>query len=477
MLRLAGAARCEGTIRSEGEDLLQKSERQMRALRGGRIAMIFQEPMTSLNPLYTIGDQIAEVLITHDAMRPKLAYVRAIELLAKTAVKDPEQRARAFPHELSGGQRQRALIAMALACRPSLLIADEPTTALDVTIQAQVLELLDALQREFRMAVLFITHDLNLARRFTTRVGVMDKGSLVEIGPTDRVLSYPVQPYTRRLINSRPVRDVAAIPANAKTILVGDKLRVEFTTREGLWRRKRFTAVGDVNLKLVHGETLGIVGELGSGKTTLGMALLVLQRLTSGEVKLDGVRVDNAERRVLAGARKRMQVVFQDPFASLSPRRTIEQIVGEGLEQHFPTLDGAARRLRVQAMLADVGLTEDAVPNLLGRYPHEFSGGQRQRIAIARAMIIEPAILVLDEPTSALDATVQRQVLLLLTRLQRKFHTSYVLISHDLAVIRAIAHRVAVMKDGVIVEQGEIEAIFSKPVVEYTRALIRAARL
>jgi microcin C transport system ATP-binding protein len=478
ILRLIEGARHEGAIRFNGDDLLHYSPRQMQALRGRSIAMIFQEPMTSLNPLYTVGEQVAEVLTTHEALTVRAAQARAVELLGKTGIPEPARRAQAYPHQLSGGQRQRVMIAMALACRPSLLIADEPTTALDVTIQAQVLELLDELQREYQMAVLFITHDLNLARRFTSRVGVMEHGVLVEIGATEDVLIRPKHPYTQRLVDSRPRREVNALGDDRATVLTGDKMSVEFPVRTpGRLRRLRFKAVSEASLALARGETLGIVGESGSGKTTLAMALLALQPLADGEVRLNGGRVDNAGRSALVALRKRIQVVFQDPFASLSPRRTVEQIVGEGLEVHEPELDSAARRAAIIAMLAEVGLVESSVPGLLARYPHEFSGGQRQRIAVARAMIVRPEVLVLDEPTSALDATVQRQVLSLLTRLQQSYGTSYVFISHDLAVIRAMSHRIMVMKDGQVIEQAETEALFNSPQTSYTRALMRAAAL
>jgi microcin C transport system ATP-binding protein len=370
------------------------------------------------------------------------------------------------------------MIAMALACRPSLLIADEPTTALDVTVQAQVLELLDELQREYRMAVLFITHDLNLARRFTSRVGVMERGVLVESGATGTVLTQPAHPYTRRLVDSRPLREVQPLAGDRAAILAADALSVDFAVRTpGSFRRRRFAAVANASLRLARGETLGVVGESGSGKTTLAMALIALQPLAAGEVRLDGQRVDNASRRALVGLRKRIQIVFQDPFASLSPRRTVEQIVGEGLEVHAPEIGSTARRAAIVAMLAEVGLEEGTVPGLLGRYPHEFSGGQRQRIAVARAMIVGPEVLVLDEPTSALDATVQRQVLALLTRLQKSHGTSYVFISHDLAVVRAVSHRIMVMKDGRVVEEAESEALFARPQTEYTRVLMRSAAL
>jgi microcin C transport system ATP-binding protein len=370
------------------------------------------------------------------------------------------------------------MIAMALACRPSLLIADEPTTALDVTVQAQVLELLDELQREVGMAVLFITHDLNLARRFTSRVGVMERGVLVETGTTEQVLTRPVHPYTQRLIDSRPQREVQPVAADAAVSLHAEGVGVDFAVRgRGWFKRQRFQAVADASLQVARGETLGIVGESGSGKTTLAMALIALQPISAGAVWLGSERVDLAGRAALVALRKRVQVVFQDPFASLSPRRTVEQIVGEGLEVHAPGLNASARRDAVVAMLAEVGLAEQAVPGLLGRYPHEFSGGQRQRIAVARAMVLQPEVLVLDEPTSALDATVQRQVLRLLARLQASHGTSYIFISHDLAVVRAMAHRVMVMKDGRIVEQAATEALFADPQTEYTRKLMHAAAL
>jgi microcin C transport system ATP-binding protein len=478
LLRLVAGASYQGAIRFRGDDLLSMTARQIQALRGNSIAMIFQEPMTSLDPLYTIGDQVAEVLTTHEAMSPRAALARAVELLATTGIPEPERRAAAYPHQLSGGQRQRAMIAMALACRPSLLIADEPTTALDVTIQAQVLELLDALQRELGMAMLFITHDLNLARRFTSRIGVLERGVLVEQGATEEVLARPRHPYTKRLVDSRPRREVHALAGPRTVKLRSDKLSVAFAIRRrGHFRRQQFHAVSEVSLAVARGETLGIVGESGSGKTTLAMAILALQSIASGEVWLDDVRVDSAGRRALVGLRRRIQVVFQDPFASLSPRRTVEQIVGEGLEVHAPELDTAARRVAIVAMLADVGLADGNVPGLLGRYPHEFSGGQRQRIAVARAMILRPEVLLLDEPTSALDATVQRQVLSLLARLQKDHGTSYLFISHDLAVVRAMSHRIMVMKDGQVIELADTDTLFRNPRTDYTRTLLRAAAL
>ncbi len=478
VLRLVDAATAQGAIRFGGEDLLQKSEREMRGIRGAKISMIFQEPMTALNPLYTVGNQIAEVLELHEALRSNAARARAIELLAKTGIPDPERRVDAYPHQLSGGQRQRAMIAMALACKPQLLIADEPTTALDVTIQAQILALLDELQREFGMALLFITHDLNLVRRFTQRVGVMENGKLVETGSTAEVFSNPRHEYTRRLLASRPQRVVQAVSEDAPVLLEGRGVGVTFTTSTGWFAKHHFSAVRAATLQLRRGETVGIVGESGSGKTTLGMALLALQGISGGEVLVDGQRIDNANKLALRAMRRKLQVVFQDPFASLSPRMTVGQIVGEGLALHQPELSVAQREERVLQMLDEVGLGErHGTPHVLQRYPHEFSGGQRQRIAIARAVVLRPEVLVLDEPTSALDVSVQQQVLALLAQLQQHYGLSYVFISHDLAVVRAVSHRVLVMKDGDIVEEGEAQALFEAPQHAYTQALLAAAHL
>ena len=479
VLRLVDpAATSSGSIRFAGEELTTQSERHMRGLRGAVISMIFQEPMTALNPLYTVGNQIGEVLELHEALRPNAARARAIELLAKTGIPDPEQRVDAYPHQLSGGQRQRAMIAMALACRPRLLIADEPTTALDVTIQAQILALLDDLQREMGMALLFITHDLNLVQRFSDRVGVMERGRLVETGVTAEVFADPQHAYTRRLLASRPTRVVQEIPADAPVLVDARSVDVTFSIARGWFKKRQIHAVRHATLRLRRGETLGIVGESGSGKTTLGMALLALQPIAAGEVRVGDVRVDNAERRALRGMRRRMQVVFQDPFAALSPRMTVGEIVGEGLALHRPDLSTAAREALVLEMLDEVGLgPAQGLDHVLERYPHEFSGGQRQRIAIARAVVLRPDVLVLDEPTSALDVSVQQQVLALLADLQARYGMSYVFISHDLAVVRAMAHRVLVMKDGAIVEEGEAEALFEQPRESYTRALVAAAHL
>jgi microcin C transport system ATP-binding protein len=367
---------------------------------------------------------------------------------------------------------------MALACTPQLLICDEPTTALDVTIQAQILELLDELQREMGMALLFITHDLNLVRRFTHRVGVMERGRLVESGVTAEVFSNPQHAYTQRLLASRPQRVVQPVGEDAPVLLRADALDVSFPIARGWFRKDHFVAVRQATLQLKRGETLGIVGESGSGKTTLGMALLALQDIAGGQVHMGGQRIDNAERSALRAMRRRMQVVFQDPFASLSPRRTVGQIVGEGLALHQPELSAAEREAQVLRMLDEVGLNERAgVAQVLQRYPHEFSGGQRQRIAIARAVVLRPEVLVLDEPTSALDVSVQQQVLGLLAELQRRYGMSYLFISHDLAVVRAMSHRVLVMKGGQVVESGEAQALFDAPRAAYTKQLLAAAQL
>jgi microcin C transport system ATP-binding protein len=478
VLRLVDAATTTGSIRFDGEELTTKSERAMRGIRGARIGMIFQEPMTALNPLYTVGNQIGEVLELHEALRPNAARARVIELLTRTGIPDPEAKVDAYPHQLSGGQRQRAMIAMALACRPQLLICDEPTTALDVTIQQQILALLDELQRELGMAVLFITHDLNLVRRFTHRVGVLERGRLVEVGTTADVFAAPRHPYTQRLLASRPQRVVQPVADDAPVLVDAQAVDVRFPVARGWFRKRWFQAVRQATLQLKRGETLGIVGESGSGKTTLGMALLALQDIAGGEVRLDGARIDDADRAVLRTMRRRMQVVFQDPFASLSPRLTVGQIVGEGLALHRPELAPAEREALVLRMLDEVGLGDrHGVPLVLQRYPHEFSGGQRQRIAIARAVVLRPEVLVLDEPTSALDVTIQQQVLALLGDLQARYGMSYLFISHDLTVVRAMAHRVLVMKDGAVVEQGEALALFAAPQAPYTRELLAAAHL
>lgn len=472
IMRLNQDATYAGSIHFAGDDLLQKPEAAMRAVRGNEIAMIFQEPMTALNPLFTIDNQIAEVLMLHQGLSAKVAASRTIELLDKTGMSEPQRRTLAYPHQLSGGQRQRAMIAMALACKPKLLIADEPTTALDVTIKVQILELLNQLQREENMALLMITHDLNLVRHFADRVGVMENGRLIESANTAQLFSQPREAYTRKLLESQPRRLVDEISTDVPPLLSTQSLRCSFEIKKGWFRREKFIAVDQVDLQLARGETLGIVGESGSGKSTLGLALLRLgSAKVDGQIQFDGQPLHTMSTQDLRSLRARMQIVFQDPFASLSPRRTIEQIVMEGLALHQPELTRQNMRKRVATTLEEVGL----LPAMMTRYPHEFSGGQRQRIAIARVLILKPALIVLDEPTSSLDVSVQQQVLLLLADLQRKYGIAYVFISHDLAVIRAMAHRVLVMKDGKVVESGAVASVLATPTQPYTQRLLAAS--
>ncbi len=485
LLRLAGEAEVGGQALMGGRDLLALTERELRGVRGGDIAMVFQEPMTALNPLMAVGDQVAEVLELKQALTRAQAAQSAIELIASTGIPEPARRARAFPHQLSGGQRQRAMIAMALASRPRLLLADEPTTALDVTLRGQILDLLSDLQRQTGMAVLMITHDLNLVRRFADRVAVMEHGRLVEEGAVAGVFDAPRHAYTQRLIGSVPVRDVeeAPPPAGAVPAAEAQGLRVAYATPlpglRGWFRRGEFVAVEGADFCLAPGRTLGVVGESGSGKSTLAQALLGLLP-HQGRLAIAGQGWQlPAQRNTPANQalRRRVQVVFQDPFSSLSPRLTVEEIVGEGLHVHEPGLALPERHARVQQALADVGLSEMQFPGLLARYPHEFSGGQRQRLAIARALIVQPQLLVLDEPTSALDVTIQQQVLALLQRLQKERGLSYLLITHDVAVIRAMAHEVLVMKDGKVVETGLVAQVLDAPQHPYTRKLVTAAGL
>ena len=471
-------------------DLLNIPAQQLRALRGQDIAMIFQEPMTALNPLMTVGAQIAEVLELKQGIALVQAAQAAIKLLADTGIAEPARRANAYPHQLSGGQRQRAMIAMALACKPKLLLADEPTTALDVTVRGQILDLIDGLQKDNRMAVLMITHDLNLVRKFADRVVIMENGHIVEQGPVREVFANPQHAYTRKLIDSAPVRDVVEVAAGATAdpILHSDGLRVIYPVpipgMRGWFKKGEFVAVKGASFDLLPGQTLGVVGESGSGKSTLALAALGLLP-HSGDLTVAGQTWGPSNRSPASRAggnegitpslRKVMQVVFQDPFSSLSPRLTVEEIVGEGLLVHAPKLSKSERRVQVIQGLSEVGLLESQFPNLLTRYPHEFSGGQRQRMAIARALIVKPQLLVLDEPTSALDVTIQKQVLQLLQRLQRERGLSYLLITHDVAVIQAMAHYVMVMRDAEIVESGPVAQVFASPVHEYTRTLLAAA--
>jgi len=458
-------------------DLLALSERDLRAVRGRDIAMIFQEPMTALNPLFSVGNQIAEVLQLKEGLSPSQAHQAAVALLADTGIAEPERRSHAFPHQLSGGQRQRAMIAMALACQPRLLLADEPTTALDVSLRAQILDLLSALQKKNGMAVLLITHDLNLVRRFADRIAVMENGLIVEQGPVAEVFANPQHPYTRQLMDSRPVRDVTDAFSSVASVPVmqSQNLRVSYPVSiagfRGWFKKGEFVAVKSASFTLSKGRTLGVIGESGSGKSTLALAVLGLHP-SQGELQLVGQTWsrDAATNKVI---RRAVQVVFQDPFSSLSPRMTIEEIVGEGLRVHQPELGIEHRRQRVVKALLDVGMTESQFPRLLQRYPHEFSGGQRQRVAIARALMVEPDLLVLDEPTSALDVTVQKQVLELLQRLQRERGLSYLLITHDVDVIRAMAHEVLVMQAGEVLESGTVDEVLLSPKHPYTQLLVR----
>ena len=461
-----------GSVRYEGEEILGISKRRLNSYRGSKMTMIFQEPMTSLDPLYTIGRQIAEPLMVHQKMDKKRARARALELLELVGIPEPAKRLKAYPHEMSGGQRQRVMIAMALANNPDLLIADEPTTALDVTIQAQILHLLADLQKKLGMAILFITHDLNIVRRFADRVYVMKTGEVVEEGITKEIFDNPRHDYTKMLLSAEPEGTKAPPAPEAPVLLEGRKVNVSFNITEGLFGGQVHTlrAVNDVNIRLKQGQTIGIVGESGSGKSTLGRALLRLNDVC-GEVLLDGENMSAIGREAMREHRKRLQLVFQDPFGSLSPRMMVGQIITEGLLVHEPELSAKERDRRAIEALNEVQLD----PAMRNRYPHEFSGGQRQRIAIARAMVLKPRIVVLDEPTSALDRSVQKQIVELLRDLQTKHNLSYLFISHDLTVVRAMSDYVMVMKSGEIVEEGLTEQIFDAPKELYTKELMAAA--
>ncbi len=461
-----------GSIRLLGREMIGADEATLRAIRGNRVGMVFQEPMTSLNPLHTVEKQIAEVLLLHRRMDRAQARRRVLELLELVGIDDPERRLSAYPHQLSGGQRQRVMIAMAIANEPDLLIADEPTTALDVTIQAQILALLQDLQRRLGMALLLITHDLAIVRRIADRVAVMREGRIVEQGPTARVLQRPRHPYTRELLAAEPKGPPREPDPAAPVLLEARDLRVHYPIQKGLLRRTVgwVKAVDGVDLVVRRGQTLGVVGESGSGKTTLGLALLRL--ITSeGRIVFDGRDIQGWSWKQMRPLRREMQIVFQDPYGSLSPRMSVGEIIAEGLQVHGIGRDRAERRERVARILEEVGLD----PAVMDRYPHEFSGGQRQRIAIARAMVLEPRFVVLDEPTSALDVSVQAQIVALLRELQRRHGVAYLFISHDLRVVRALAHEILVMRAGRVVEAGPARRILETPRHPYTRALVRAA--
>lgn len=454
------------------QNLMAFSEKAMQSIRGSEISMIFQEPMSSLNPVFTVGAQIQESLLLHTDLNKTEVIHRTIELLDRVGIRDPHRQINSFPHALSGGQRQRVMIAMALACKPALLIADEPTTALDVTIQHQILELLVDLQKEFAMSVLFITHDLNLVRRYSQRVCVMQLGKIVEQGKTSDIFAQPKHEYTQYLLESEPDHRIVELEPSSEMVMRAENVRCHFPIYKGFFKRQVdvVKAVDDISLELRKGETLGIVGESGSGKTTLGMSLFRLVGST-GDIYFGKHKISEFREKEIRPLRRHFQVVFQDPFSSLSPRMTVEQIIGEGLKLHFPELDKLQRKARIISVLEEVGLSQE----MLWRYPHEFSGGQRQRIAIARAVVLEPEIILLDEPTSALDVSVQKQVLGLLAQLQKKHGLSYIFISHDLRVIRAMSHRVIVMKEGEIVEQGSSIEVLDQPQHLYTKELAQAS--
>ena len=461
-----------GEILFEGKDILKLKEAEMRSIRGKRISIIFQEPMTTLNPLHNIEVQVGEILRLHQKLDDATMRLRVVQLLSKVGIRDPEKRLGSYPHQLSGGQRQRVMIAIALANEPDLLIADEPTTALDVTIQAQILELLKSLQKEMGMAMLLITHDLGIVRRMAERVYVMQNGSIVEEGTTAQVFEAPKHPYTRHLIAAEPKGMPPETDLNGPVVVETEDLKVWFPIKRGLLQKTvdHVKAVDGLSLKLRAGETLGVVGESGSGKTTLGLAILRLIS-SEGPIAYVGNRIDSCTSKEMRPLRKEMQIVFQDPYGSLSPRLTVGQIIEEGLTILEPELDEDQRRVRVGKALKEVGLDSQ----VQDRYPHEFSGGQRQRIAIARAMVLDPRFVMLDEPTSALDMSVQAQIVDLLRDLQKKKRLAYLFISHDLKVVRALSNYVIVMRNGKVVEEGPTAEIFSKPKEDYTKALIAAA--
>ncbi len=472
LLPYPAASHPSGKVLFKGENLLALPPDGLRHVRGNKISMIFQEPMTSLNPLHTIEQQIAEVLRIHKGMSGQAAKARVIDLLTKVGIDDPKGRLPSYPHQLSGGQRQRVMIAMALANEPDLLIADEPTTALDVTIQAQILQLLLDLKAEFNMAMLLITHDLGIVRKMADHVCVMNGGEVVERGPTHDLFANPQHAYTKHLIASEPKGSPPPEDKSAKTILKTDDLRVWFPIRRGFLRTTvgHIKAVDGIDLEVKEGQTLGVVGESGSGKTTLGLALLRLIS-SEGPIVYLGDRIDGYDSKRMRPLRRELQIVFQDPYGSLSPRMSIGQIIEEGLNIQSPGLNRDERDARVARALKEVGLD----PAARDRYPHEFSGGQRQRIAIARALVLEPKFLILDEPTSALDVSVQAQIVDLLRDLQRRHKLAYLFISHDLKVVRALANSIIVLRYGKVVEQGPAQTVFANPKTDYTKALLAAA--
>jgi len=461
-----------GSIRFKGRELVNLPEAEIRHVRGNDITIIFQEPMTSLNPLHTIEKQIGEILLLHQGLTGPAARARTVELLAQVGIPEPETRLSSYPHQLSGGQRQRVMIAMALANEPDLLIADEPTTALDVTVQAQILTLLKDLQRRLGMAMLFITHDLGIVRKLADTICVMKQGKIVEKGPVERVFTAPAHPYTRALLAAEPKPDPAPICADAPVVLETNDLKVWFPIKRGVLRRitGHIKAVDGVSVAVRQGETLGVVGESGSGKTTLGLAILRLIS-SDGPIVFLGNKLSGLTFRQMRPFRHDMQIVFQDPYGSLSPRMSVSDIIEEGLWVHHPDLSRGQREERVIRALIDVGLD----PDTRFRYPHEFSGGQRQRIALARAIVLEPTFVVLDEPTSALDMLIQMQMVDLLRALQKRRNLTYLFISHDLRVVAALASRLVVMRYGKVVEEGPAAELFARPQSDYTRALLAAA--
>jgi len=472
LLPYPNASHPSGSIRFKGQELIDRSEREMREIRGSDISIIFQEPMTSLNPLHTIEAQISEIIQLHNPTSNAKARERTLELLTQVGIPDPETRLNSYPHQLSGGQRQRVMIAMALANEPDLLIADEPTTALDVTVQAQILALLAEIRSRLGMSLLFITHDLGIVRRIADTVCVMKGGEIVEQGPVEQVFKTPKHPYTRDLLAAEPTPDPAPPQPNAPVVMSADDLKVWFPIKRGLMRKTvgHIKAVDGVSVAVRKGETLGVVGESGSGKTTLGLALLRLIS-SNGRIVFLGKDIQGLRFKEMRPFRRDMQIVFQDPFGSLSPRMSVDDIIAEGLTVHQPKLSREEREARVVKALEDVGLK----PDTRFRYPHEFSGGQRQRISIARAVVLEPDFVVLDEPTSALDMLIQAQMVDLLRELQRRRDLTYMFISHDLRVVASLASHLIVMRGGKVVEEGQAAELFKNPKTDYTRALFAAA--